>query len=131
MTHTALATAAVMASVREGGSPFRLFLADLLVFFRDTYKRVFGFDDPPLHDPCAVAYVIDPSLFVVKHMRVDVECASELCMGQTVVDVWGSSGKAKNVRVATSMNVAAFWGLVLAAIAAADGASPLNQPRAV
>lgn len=29
------------------------------------YKEVFGFDNPPLHDPCAVAYVIAPELFKV------------------------------------------------------------------
>ena len=26
-------------------------------------KQVFKFDDPPLHDPCAVAYAIAPELF--------------------------------------------------------------------
>ena len=38
---------------------------DLLLFFADTYKRVFSFDDPPLHDPVAVAYVAAPELFKV------------------------------------------------------------------
>jgi ribosylpyrimidine nucleosidase len=34
-------------------------------------QDVFGFDSPPLHDPTAVAYVIDPSLFQV---GPDVAC---------------------------------------------------------
>ena len=32
-------------------------VVELLTFFKGTYKRVFGMDDPPLHDPCAVAWV--------------------------------------------------------------------------
>ena len=35
------------------------------MFFADTYADVFRFEDPPLHDPCAVAYVIAPHLFKV------------------------------------------------------------------
>ena len=35
------------------------------MFFADTYSSVFRFDDPPLHDPCALAYVIAPHLFQV------------------------------------------------------------------
>lgn len=32
---------------------------------QDTYRQVFHFQDPPLHDPCAVAFVADPALFKV------------------------------------------------------------------
>ena len=47
-------------------------------------EQVFGFEAPPLHDPCAVAYVIAPELFEARHLRVDVELSSPLCAGQTV-----------------------------------------------
>ena len=48
-----------------GPTPFRELITLLLMFFATTYRDVFGFDDPPLHDPCAVAYVIAPQLFKV------------------------------------------------------------------
>jgi len=48
------------------------------VFFSDTYKKVFKFEYPPLHDPLAVSYVIDPSIFDTELMRVDIEITSEL-----------------------------------------------------
>ncbi len=51
-------------------SPFRAKMAELLQFFAHTYKDVFQFQHPPLHDPCAVAYVIAPELFDVQVMRV-------------------------------------------------------------
>lgn len=67
MTHTALATPDVLARLvpSSGATPFRIFIRDLLQFFASTYKSVFGFDSPPLHDPCAVAFVVQPSLFQV------------------------------------------------------------------
>jgi inosine-uridine nucleoside N-ribohydrolase len=77
-----------------------------------------------------VAYVIDPRLFETRRMRVDVECASPLSAGQTVCDVWAQrAGVAANVTVALSMDTGGFWDLMLAALARADGASPLNACR--
>lgn len=66
----------------------------------------------------------------VEHMRVDIETASVLSPGQTVCDIWRQSGKTPNVYVATQINVAVFWQLMLNAIALADQVSPLNQPNA-
>jgi len=68
VTHTALATPEVLGQLltsRQPITPFKLLMQQLLTFFADTYRQVFAFQDPPLHDPCAVAYVIDPSLFQV------------------------------------------------------------------
>lgn len=62
-------TPAVLARLLAGGdsgvSKFRAMSGQLLTFFAGTYREVFGFQDPPLHDPCAVAYVIAPQLFKV------------------------------------------------------------------
>jgi len=61
-------TPAVLSRLLTGAptvSKFRALVEQLLLFFAGTYKEVFGFEDPPLHDPCAVAYVIEPSLFKV------------------------------------------------------------------
>merc|ERR1719343_1062566 len=63
VTHTALATEEVFARVRALRCPLADVLCSLMGFFRDTYKKVFDFDAPPVHDPCAVAYVVNPSLF--------------------------------------------------------------------
>ena len=40
--------------------------------------RRLQFEDPPLHDPCAVAYVIAPELFKVRRLqqRGSPECAA-------------------------------------------------------
>ncbi|KAI8466212.1 MAG: putative tRNA synthetase [Monoraphidium minutum] len=130
VTHTALATPDVLGRLltsRPGVSKFKALVEQLLTFFAGTYREVFKFEDPPLHDPCAVAYVIDPSIFQVEEMRVDIETASSLSAGQTVCDVWHQSRRPKNCRVARAMDVAAFWELMISALDAADAASPLGS----
>lgn len=54
VTHTALVTQEVLDRIGDG-TEFRRLVKELLLFFRDSYKSHFNFDDPPLHDPCAVA----------------------------------------------------------------------------
>ena len=84
-THTALVTPEVRerllgnpAASGRAPSRFRRLVDELMRFFADTYKEVFDFEDPPLHDPCAVAYAVAPEMFETKDLRVDVECGSEL-----------------------------------------------------
>jgi inosine-uridine nucleoside N-ribohydrolase len=128
VTHTALATPEVLKRINdiEPGHPFLGLIAALLLFFAETYKRVFRFEHPPLHDPCAVAYVIAPELFEVEKLRVDIETQSELSAGQTVVDLWGSSGKKPNANVCMKLKVDKFWNLMVDAIEAATNASTLE-----
>ena len=116
-THTALVTPEVRerllgnpAASGRAPSRFRRLVDELMRFFADTYKEVFDFEDPPLHDPCAVAYAVAPEMFETKDLRVDVECGSELCAGQTVVDWWRQSPeKPINCRVCVKMDVDKFW----------------------
>lgn len=77
----ALVTPAVLASMVSGGgaaaapSRFMASAAQMLVFFAGRYREMEGFRDPPLHDPCAVAYVIAPELFKVRADPTPPACA--------------------------------------------------------
>ena len=62
VTHQAPATEEVTARLRASQLPVATFAADLLVFFAGSYHKVFGFPAAPVHDPCAVAAVIDPHI---------------------------------------------------------------------
>lgn len=117
VTHTVLATEAVRARIRALGSPVGHLVDDLLGFFASTYKNVFGFDAPPLHDPCTVAYVIDPTLFETKPMHVAIELHGEHTLGRTVCDVFGVTGLAPNVEVAIAADVPRFWDLLIETLA--------------
>jgi inosine-uridine nucleoside N-ribohydrolase len=84
-------------------------------------------DDPPLHDPCAVAFCIDETLFETRLMRVDIEMSSQLSYGQTVCDIYGMSKKNKNVEVCFKMNVEKFWSLIVDAIEKTNLNTSINK----
>ncbi|RUP49754.1 inosine-uridine preferring nucleoside hydrolase-domain-containing protein [Jimgerdemannia flammicorona] len=132
VTHRAIVTGDILTQLRstcESDSPFCQLLVDLLLFFYERYKTVFGFKEgPPLHDPCAVAYVIDPTLFEVREMRVEVVTHDGHACGQTVCDIYNLSPHYKNVHMAINVDSQAFFDLMLAAWAEADSRSPLNDP---
>jgi inosine-uridine nucleoside N-ribohydrolase len=87
-------------------------VAEFLDFFAATYEGVFGFDTPPLHDPVAVAAVLDPGLLKTRSMRVDVECESDLTRGQTVCDFYGVMGKPPNAQVGVELDRDGFFELL-------------------
>ena len=130
LTHQALATPAVQERFRELGTPSGDFLAALVDAFRSNYKNAQGFDNPPVHDPCAVAYVIDPTVVETVSVPVSVELAGTLTRGRTVADLRAfgaalASGAAPaasaadaacTTSVATRLDVDRFWDLVVDAV---------------
>ena len=116
VTHQALATGEVLDRLRAANRPVASFAADLLTFFGDTYRNVFGFPAPPVHDPCAVAAVIDPDLLQAHTIRVEIETEGEWTSGRTVCDIYGVLGKEPNVRVGYVLDVPRFWEMLISTI---------------
>ena len=127
VTHTLLVTPQVLSKISEIKTKFSETIIDLLLFFKKTYQEVFGFIDPPLHDPATIAFIINPKLFYHRLMRVDVELHSSLSCGQTVCDIYNMSKKHKNVHVCLKIDVDGFWNTFYDALALANQAS-LNSP---
>jgi len=115
LTHQALATTAVLHRIAALGTPVARIAVELMEFFRETYRRNAGFDSPPVHDPCAVARVIAPSVMECVEAFVAIETRGEFSSGMTVTDFSGRLGR-PNVKVATRLNVDRFWDLMVAAI---------------
>jgi inosine-uridine nucleoside N-ribohydrolase len=90
----------------------------LMRFFARTYRDVFGFPAPAIHDPCAVAWAIDPAIVATRPMHVAVDLRSELSYGRTVCDVHGITGRSPNVDVGVDLDVDRFWELLVGALAA-------------
>jgi len=132
VTHTALCTPRVLERIQSIGDASSLMITktiELLTFFADTYKKVFKFSDPPLHDPCAVAYVLDPSIFSAERLYVHVDTSLDgPSSGQTIVDIWHHLGKEPNANVCMTMNTDAFWDYMIHAIQRAhDSVHPTIQ----
>jgi purine nucleosidase/pyrimidine-specific ribonucleoside hydrolase len=117
VTHQALATPEVLERLAGLGTPLARTVVDLLGFFRDRYRAIWGLDSPPVHDPVAVARVIDPTLVRCEAAHVAIELHGTHTRGATVCDRFGVLGRAPNAQVATALDAPRFWDLVVDAVA--------------
>jgi inosine-uridine nucleoside N-ribohydrolase len=118
LTHQAQATPEVMDRLRAVGNPAAQAAIGWLSFFADTYRTLYGFAGPPVHDACALALVIDPLVLRSVDAFVAIETEGRWTRGATVVDLHERLGHPPNARVAMELDVARFWDLVVEAIAA-------------
>ena len=77
----------------------------------------FGGDGAPLHDPCTVAYLIDPNLFSGKFVNVAIETQSELTLGMTVVDWYKATDRPPNALFMKEANAQGFYDLLFERLA--------------
>jgi len=117
LTHQALATPEVVERIRAVGGTIAGVAADWLGFFSSTYREIWGFD-APLHDPCALALALDPTLASFEDAFLAIETEGRWTRGATVVDPFGRLGRPANARIAFDLDVERFWGMLVAAIGA-------------
>jgi inosine/uridine nucleosidase len=117
LTHQAQATPQVIERLRAVGNEAARVTIGWLGFFASTYRELYGLAGPPVHDPCALAAVIDSDLLRCVEVHVDVETEGRHTRGATVVDLHGRLGRPPNARVALELDVVGFWDLVIGAIA--------------
>ncbi|EQB9156686.1 nucleoside hydrolase [Morganella morganii] len=116
LTHQALATPEVVSKIAAVGTAPAQFVLELLEFFGTMYKSAQGFDYPPVHDPCAVAYVIDPSVMTTRKVPLDVELTGTLTLGMTVADFRAPAPADCTTQVAVKLDHTRFWDLVTDAL---------------
>jgi purine nucleosidase len=113
LTHQARVTPEVMDRITAIGTPLATIVTQLMRFYGRLSVAQGG---PPLHDPCAVARVIDPAVMACRDAFVAIETQGQWTRGMTVTDFAGRLGHAANAAVATELNVPAFWDLMLDAL---------------
>lgn len=116
VTHQALVTKPIFAQLEEMQSELSKTIIGLLKFFAKTYDEVFEMPDPPLHDPVAIALLIDRSVVKSRFVNVQVELSGPLTRGATVVDIYNRLGEKANCNVALDLDFNKFWTLMLDAI---------------
>jgi purine nucleosidase len=112
VTHKVLTTKARVDAFRAMNTPVGAATVQLLDFFERFDEEKYGTDGGPLHDPCVIAYLLQPELFSGRHCNVTVETASELTLGATVVDWWGVTGRSKNALVMRDVDADGFFALL-------------------
>jgi pyrimidine-specific ribonucleoside hydrolase len=120
VTHKALVTRADTERFRAIGGRCSTMVAELLDFFVKFHEANFDFGGSPLHDPCAVAWLVDPSIFVSRKAHVDVECRGSHTIGATVADFTGQSGRPMNVDVVMDLDRKRFIDMLDAALRRLD-----------
>lgn len=119
LTHQALATAEVEREISALGTDLAEFFLGLMGFFRRAYQENQGFDDPPVHDPCTIAYLIDPGVVRTRRAPLRVETRGDLTRGMTVADLRpGTDLEGCRTQVATALDAQGFWRLVVDAVRA-------------
>lgn len=116
VTHRALATESVRQRVRAVGTAPARFVDELMDFFAQAYEDNQGFDAPPVHDPCAVAHVIDPTVVRATQMPLQVETQGLLTTGMTVADLRSPAPADCPTWGATDIDPDRFWDLIIDAL---------------
>lgn len=112
VTHQVLSTKARTDRIRALGTRPALATAGMLDFFRRHDSAKYGQDGAPLHDPCTIAWLLQPSLFEGRECNIAVETKSELTMGHTAVDFWGVTGRPANALWMHEVDADGFYELL-------------------
>lgn len=117
VTHKALTTQARVDAFRDMGTPVGEAVAAWTDFFNRFDMEKYTSPGAPLHDPCVIAYLIDPDLFKGRHINVRVETTSELTLGMTVADWWRVTDHAPNATFMGDIDADGFFDLLTRRIA--------------
>lgn len=117
VTHQAQIMKDEIDQIGEIDNPVGKAFYGLLNFFEQYHENPkWGFKGAPLHDPCTIAWLIDPTMFKSDKMNVDVETQGELTRGETVCDYYTLTDKPKNTEVLLSIDREKFIDLIMASI---------------
>lgn len=75
-------------------------------------SRRLGGAGAPLHDPCAIAWLIQPGLFTQRPASVAMDLGPGPSRGRTVIDRWGRTGVRTNATVLETLDADGFFALL-------------------
>ncbi|MEM6305674.1 MAG: nucleoside hydrolase [Pseudomonadota bacterium] len=112
VTHKALVTKDRNDAFRALGTPVGVAVAEMTDFFERFDREKYGSAGAPLHDPCVIAYLIQPDLFSGRHINVEIETGSELTLGMTVADWWRVTDRAPNAMFMGQIDADGYFALL-------------------
>ena len=121
VTHQVLSTRERVTRIAALGNPVAEATAGMLSFFDRFDTNKYQSRGAPLHDPCTVAWLINPELFRGKDCNVSIETQSELTLGHTAVDFWHVTGKPINAHWVYEVDADGFYELLTERLARFGG----------
>ena len=85
VTHKALILPDEVEELRRLGGRVPVLVAELIDFYCKTHLGQ-GFAGSALHDPCAVAWLVRPDIFIAKPFHIEIETQSSLTAGMSLAD---------------------------------------------
>ncbi len=117
VTHKALITAERVEAFRQMGTSAGETVAAWTDFFERFDKEKYGSEGAPLHDPCTIAYLLEPGLFSGRYINVEIETDSELTRGMTVADWWRVTDRPANATFMGDLDAKGYFDLLSERIA--------------
>ena len=112
VTHKVNVNDKIISSIKSNNNKASIFFADLMEFYSKFHRKLYQINESPLHDPCVIAYLIEPSLFKGKLVNVEVEENSSLTRGETVSDWLGVTKRIPNCHVMFEADANDFFSLL-------------------
>ncbi|MEJ8560847.1 nucleoside hydrolase [Yoonia sp. GPGPB17] len=117
VTHKALTTRNRIDAFRSMHTKVGDMVAAWTDFFERFDMEKYGSEGAPLHDPCTIAYLIEPQLFEGRHINVEIETEAELTLGMTVADWWRVTDRPANAMFMKDIDASGFYALLAARLA--------------
>ena len=86
VTHQVRATETRIAALEARATEPARAAASMMRFSQRIEREIVGWQAPPIHDLCPVAWMIRPELFTLRPCHIAVETISELTRGHTAVE---------------------------------------------
>ena len=99
------------AELRKIKTPLGEVVLDWLKFYEKLHRGQMGVGGA-LHDPLALAVVIDPTLIETRDAHVEIDLTGTHTFGATVADYWNERKLGTNVKVASRVDSARFFNLL-------------------
>jgi purine nucleosidase len=112
-THQVLTTPAHLETLRQMGSAVTTAAADMLTHYGHPDTERYGIAGAPLHDPCVIAYLLNPDLFRLRPAHIQIETTGIHTLGRTVVDWWPSAETPANAQVVVEVDGDGVYELIL------------------
>lgn len=111
-THQVRATEERIAALEAIGTARADVAAAMMRFSQRIEREIVGWDAPPVHDPCPVAWLLKPELFQLAACRIAVETQSDLTRGHTAVEFREAVAGSLPHRWATAADADGVFGLI-------------------
>ena len=117
VTHQVLSTVDRVERIKALDNPVAAATAGMLSFFDRFDTKKYTSRGAPLHDPCTIAWLLQPDLFEGKDCNVSIETQSDLTLGHTAVDFWQVTDRPINVHWVYGVDADGFYDLLIERLA--------------